>query len=75
MTQQEFNALPGRLTRKLFLQVTGISEDDLDQMRQSKELDLFYPHPNGSRRGQKKFKKGYAKYSKADAARIAGYKL
>lgn len=76
MTQQAFNELPGLLTRKLFQQITGLSDDDLDQMRRDKELDVFYAHPNGCRRRKKKkTKTGYAKYYKRDAARIAGFKL
>ena len=75
MTQEEFNKLPGRIPKKLFAQITGLSYDDIDAMRRSGELNVFYVHPNGSRRGKRKFKKGYAKYCKADAAKIGGFKL
>jgi hypothetical protein len=77
MTQAAFNELPGLLPRKLFQQITGLSDHDLDEMRRTGELTVFYSHAQGMKRGRNghKSKKSYAKYYKRDAARIGGFTL
>lgn len=65
MTQQEFDGLPGLMTRKQFMQVTGLNKENLRELCTDKNKLKRY-HPK---------KGGYAKYYKRDAARIGGFLL
>ena len=38
MTQAEFDKLPGLMTAKVFMQVTGLTKGKLREMRQAKSL-------------------------------------
>lgn len=65
VTQEMFSLLPALLTRQQFTLVTGLSDRDLDAMRNANPPEL-----KTWRRG-----KGYHKYYKTDAARIGNFKL
>lgn len=64
VTQDMFDHLPGLLSRYQFQLVTGLSDRDLDAMRTSGEIKT-----------RQRKAKGYHKYFKSDAARIANFKL
>ena len=64
VTQEKFDRLPALLTRAQFQWVTGLSNQDLDAMRESGEIGKH------KRRGGK-----YHKYFKTDAARIGNFTL
>jgi DNA-binding transcriptional MerR regulator len=64
MTQNEFDALPGLLTRAQFMAITGLSKDKLRVEVQAKLIGTHKSKPNG-----------YAKYYKRDAARLGGFEL
>ena len=65
MTQKEFDELPGLLTRKQFMAVTGLQSRQVDELRKSREIGVWRPFKRGA----------YGKYYKADAGRMAGYQL
>lgn len=66
ITQAMFDRLPGLLTRYQFKLVTGLSNEDMDALRAAKppELKVWQSKP-----------RGYHKYYKSDAARIAGFRM
>ena len=64
MTQPEFNALPGLLSRKLFLQLTGLTWRDLDGpegLRATGKVRVYIK------------RNGTCRYYKADAAPYLGF--
>lgn len=84
MTQKEFDGMPGLLQRKQFQNITGLSDRDLDGMtitcnalsaeeiervRAHGLLPVFRPGLTTDAKDAK------GKYYKADAARIANFKL
>jgi hypothetical protein len=71
MTKREFGELPLLLTRKKFMQVTGLQKDDLELAVRSKQITPFYPQGKDSKGAPI----GYAKYRKVDAARLAGLEI
>ncbi len=63
MNQEEFNKLPGLLTRKLFMNITGLRKEHLRELVLQKKIRyLSLGHGKG-------------KYYKGDAARFGGFKL
>lgn len=64
MTQEEFDQLPGLMSRKLFLRATGLCLHTLYDMIDSNEIKVR--KIKGMR---------YAKYYKSEAARLAGFQL
>jgi hypothetical protein len=65
MNQEQFDRLPGLLSRSQFCGATGITVDVLRKMKDAKLVRAYKPYA-GARK---------AKYYKADAARIAGFKF
>lgn len=64
MTQDEFNLLPGTLTRKEFMRATGFTWRTLAKLLESGGLKTF--KPAGARQNR---------YLKSEAARVAGWQL
>lgn len=71
MTQEQFDALPGLLTRRQFMIVTGLSELKLRAEVEAGLVRRWRP----SRPTRTYYKKSYARYYKTDAAHIGGFKL
>lgn len=66
VSQEEFKKLPYLWPRKLFQQITGLNHEDLREAVRTGQIERFYPQGKG---------KGYARYYKRDAAKLAGFKM
>lgn len=80
MTQAEFNELPFLLDRRRVKEASGLTDDDIDQLRASKVLRTFrFERPRrrvNKRTGKLPRKHKYkSKYYKIDVARICGFEL
>jgi hypothetical protein len=85
MTRAEFMELPLWMTRRRFKEATGLSDDDLKQMRKAKELKLWSPSlqrkrgwkdtKGKARNPRRRRKHVICKYFKGDAARLCGFQF
>lgn len=77
MTQQEFRKLPFLLTRKQFMQATGLSRVQIESLKSSGDIRVKVFPCKTYYRSKKKVaaQKSYGKYFKLDAARLAGLTL
>lgn len=71
VTQADFDKLPMLVSRFQFKFFSGLSDHDLDDLRESKQISAFCP--SALKNGHKKKKKGYNKYYKTDLAKICGF--
>ena len=71
MTQEQFDALPGLLTRRQFMTVTGLTEPKLRVEVEAGLVRRWRP----SRPTRKYYTKAYARYYKADAATLTGFRM
>jgi len=65
MTQDNFDKLPGLLSRSQFCGATGLTVGVLRKMKEANMLRTYKPY-----RGARK-----SKYYKSDAAKIAGFRF
>ena len=71
MTQADFDKYKGLMRLGSFMEVTGLNKEDVGAMVENKEIRVYHAP---ARKGGK-YKGTRAFYYKADAARIAGFKL
>ncbi|MBK8001716.1 MAG: hypothetical protein IPK15_24185 [Verrucomicrobia bacterium] len=71
MTQEQFDKLPGLLTRAQFMVVTGLTELKLRAEVEAGLVTRWKP----SKPTRASYKKAYHRYYKHEAAKIGGFKM
>lgn len=73
MTAEQFARLPLLIPRRIFREITGLPDRDIDRMVAAREIGVF-KRPVRTY-GLYKPSRAYRLYPKAEAARLAGFKV
>lgn len=77
MTQKEFNELPFLLDRRRVREASGLTDEDITQLRKSGDLRAVrFGNPVRRRNAKGKYPKGHkykSKYLKVDVAKLCGF--